>query len=1303
MKRALPSQHENSHPDPTITTVRAFTFCVFLLALALLVILPGQDELSLASASGTKGSEETATRGRGFNEDYTTYQEMISYLQDLETQYPDIVEVSVLGTSWEGRSIYAVKLSDRNNITYHGAKEPELLFIGGHHANELISVEMTLLLIGHLTTNYEEDYDVCTMVDNTEVWVVPMLNPDGHVYVEAVDSNWRKNRRDNGDGSFGVDLNRNYEYMWGVDAHTSDDPEDDNYHGPDPFSEPESRAIRNLSQEQNFSFSLSFHSHGEEILYPWGYEHDAYTEDHELLTEMARKMSEFNGYEYKKASELYPAKGDSEDYLYSEGVLPFTIELARRYAPDDFLPEVEKNLPMCLYLIHSAYKISRLQAEYSSDGRVLATRTPGNSSHILSKESIRDYFNASHQWNWLIYMSGDSSLSSQVDDDLSLIESSQLPYYLNIIVLADKNGDADTRAYIIDSSGKEEISLGTINSTWGNELRLDEVDVLADFLNWSHHAYPSENTFLEIWGHGKAWIYAVYEGSESRSMNAVELGTALQKGLALHWNAEKTQNRTLPLDILGFDECAMANIETIMESPYLTDYYIGSEKDEPFDGWPYDEIIKELGTHPFLLPWNFSSTISHTIIDFYNAHPNEAGNIPVLFSVTRTHLAPEFLDAADSLFQKLGNRVSNESFLAMLKDQRDETEEYERDYFVDFYDFLTKVNAGTDDFEINYYIEELLALQDELIVLNLKTSDEVGTDPSTENAQGLTIFFPESENHLKAPYPSLNFNRKTGWHLFLHEYINGQELECYLENTRFSFEDVEKEDDVATKIHVNFTLHSEIERDDLTLLVNGTSKHYENDGEGGTWDRELTEIIYIHNLSADAGAQDFSLSFYENFSGTLKLELIVYSSLFKQSEFNWDEAEEVSSAMTIFSRQADLYFQELSLAELGDDASAPCELYLNAVYSPGSDGNDSSILYVPSVDVKKQIPYNFQLSLSSVYFSSYCLLTVEMDDVVVYQDSYFLRENSSKFFELTLPFLNDSHSLSFILDRYDKVNETNETNNVLSFELSAYGFVESVSVSNAEHEFLLNDFTTDNATTNTSSEPFPMATALFKNTSPLNWSLSYFYAVKLLSAGTGEAYEASISSDIFDAMIESFQENEGLEAGELTLPALSEVNFTLEFPNFQTIVDFSEDHDDDVVVVLELVFYYPKNQTEFIAEKYEDGEIAELLLPVVSVRFLYTRENEENPGTNDEPADEKSGLGVMEYGIISVLGVLAFLLLLVLLRKLHKSEKKDPGPTPQVRSPGSHEEPTPHITPTPQLTLETSMTREDDDVIEIED
>jgi carboxypeptidase T len=135
-----------------------------------------------------------------------------------------------------------------------------------------------------------------------------MVNPDGNEYVSNETANWEKNRRDNLDGTFGVNLNRNYDYEWGEDEQTSSDSLSQNYHGIGAFSEPETQAIKNLVQSQEFIFSLSFSSNGEMITYPWGYTNSS-TSDDELLSEIAQDMAMYNGYSTSQSS-LFDKAGE---------------------------------------------------------------------------------------------------------------------------------------------------------------------------------------------------------------------------------------------------------------------------------------------------------------------------------------------------------------------------------------------------------------------------------------------------------------------------------------------------------------------------------------------------------------------------------------------------------------------------------------------------------------------------------------------------------------------------------------------------------------------------------------------------------------------------------------------------------------------------------------------------------------------------------------------------------------------------------------------------------------------------------
>ncbi len=205
--------------------------------------------------------------------EYTEYDEMVSILQGLASTYPNICRLYDVGDTWEKREIWALKISD--NVATHEAAEKDILIDGNHHAREIMTVEVPLYLAKNLCEKYPTDPDVKLIVDNVETWIIPMVNPDGHNHVFKVYNMWRKNRRDNGGGSYGVDLNRNYDYAWGKVPGCSHDPNASNYCGPYAFSEPETQAIRDLvnSNEHQFNYALNYHSSGRYCMYPWNHDY----------------------------------------------------------------------------------------------------------------------------------------------------------------------------------------------------------------------------------------------------------------------------------------------------------------------------------------------------------------------------------------------------------------------------------------------------------------------------------------------------------------------------------------------------------------------------------------------------------------------------------------------------------------------------------------------------------------------------------------------------------------------------------------------------------------------------------------------------------------------------------------------------------------------------------------------------------------------------------------------------------------------------------------------------------------------
>lgn len=299
--------------------------------------------------------------------EYHNYAELKQALTDLNLKFPQITKLFSIGKSLEGRDILGIRISgDLENAK----DKPAVIFMGGHHAREHLSVEMPLRFVQYLLEKYAAgDERIMGLVDNRDIHVIPAINADGLEHDIATGSYkmWRKNRRPNSDGTFGVDLNRNYGFQWGTGG-SSASPSSDTYKGPTPFSEPETQAVKKYIEENvNISTLLSFHTFSKLILYPWGHKFDSISEKRDLQVHkvMAETMAKWNGYTPEQSSSLYIASGDTTDWSYGEHkIISFTFELDPAnsgFGGGGFYPGaaiikdvVQKNIEPCLYLLEYA-------------------------------------------------------------------------------------------------------------------------------------------------------------------------------------------------------------------------------------------------------------------------------------------------------------------------------------------------------------------------------------------------------------------------------------------------------------------------------------------------------------------------------------------------------------------------------------------------------------------------------------------------------------------------------------------------------------------------------------------------------------------------------------------------------------------------------------------------------------------------------------------------------------------------------------------------------------------------------------
>jgi hypothetical protein len=242
-----------------------------------------------------------------------------------------LLHLDSIGASLEGRPILAVKIGAAQD----SPDRPNVLFMATHHAREWVSTEMAMRLIRWLADSAPPG-----LLATRDVWVIPVENPDGYQYTFTNDRFWRKNRRPNGDGTFGVDLNRNYPEFWGYDnAGSSGSTGDETYRGSGPASEPETRAIIAFHAAHPPVVSVSYHTYSGLVLFPYGFRPGALAPDLPVYralsgTDIAPAVHDsvpdttFPFYHPGPGWNLYPTNGEYTDWAYrAHRTIAFTTEL----------------------------------------------------------------------------------------------------------------------------------------------------------------------------------------------------------------------------------------------------------------------------------------------------------------------------------------------------------------------------------------------------------------------------------------------------------------------------------------------------------------------------------------------------------------------------------------------------------------------------------------------------------------------------------------------------------------------------------------------------------------------------------------------------------------------------------------------------------------------------------------------------------------------------------------------------------------------------------------------------------------
>jgi hypothetical protein len=266
---------------------------------------------------------------------YHTYDQIVRRAEELAREHPRLLARMQIGeTTQFKRPIFAYRLSDD---AARPQERPAVLFDGCHHSDEVMGAEIILALMEKLVAGYGRDPEVTAWLGTLEIWLVPVVNVDGHnIVTSGRDPRWRKNARDvNGDGVTGVypegvDVNRGYDFNWALGG--TGNPADANYRGEFPFSEAENRAMRRLADERQFLLSVSYHSQGEVIYYPWSWNGTPAPDDAVIKPIAAEVAAHIRRMDGTGTYAFSPGGPGSQSYpwLYGRrGTLDFIIETGK--------------------------------------------------------------------------------------------------------------------------------------------------------------------------------------------------------------------------------------------------------------------------------------------------------------------------------------------------------------------------------------------------------------------------------------------------------------------------------------------------------------------------------------------------------------------------------------------------------------------------------------------------------------------------------------------------------------------------------------------------------------------------------------------------------------------------------------------------------------------------------------------------------------------------------------------------------------------------------------------------------------
>lgn len=353
----------------------------------LIADVPGLIETQAKERAARRGAAEGGIAGEDWFADVKDLPAINAKLDEWIANHPGLVTPIVVGTSLESRPIRGVRIS----LAPTGEPVPAFLFNACQHAREWATPMVAMLLAEQLIEGAAGDPLITSMLQGAEVFIVPVVNPDGYKYSWDEVRLWRKNRRNNGNGTFGVDLNRNWGFQWGGEG-ASANPNSDTYRGPAPFSEPETQALRDFVLGNGRIIGhIDFHSYSQFIMWPWSWTSQLCI-DEPLFASLGAAMQDAvemaHGLQYTTGpiyTTIYPASGSSVDWAYgAAGAKSTTIEVRDEgnygflIPPEEVRPCAEENASAALAMM----KTLLVPGFLSIDGGMPDNALPGDATPI---------------------------------------------------------------------------------------------------------------------------------------------------------------------------------------------------------------------------------------------------------------------------------------------------------------------------------------------------------------------------------------------------------------------------------------------------------------------------------------------------------------------------------------------------------------------------------------------------------------------------------------------------------------------------------------------------------------------------------------------------------------------------------------------------------------------------------------------------------------------------------------------------------------------------------------------------------